>query len=220
MAKKLIYTDIITYNPMRLVFACIILLLLSSCRSCPDCVCQASDCRCPDLECPACEQSEFNLDKCPKIIITKNVTFTKYVCADTRVVEKLSDCSPLSMLNYTPIDTNENGTLIEYVTVEPACVYGARGGAVRFKVGSIASRIELQTRTTADYRTVYADTNLYQGTRYFSIGQNSKTDFFIPENNGYLFRIVFFFPSYNLTQYSNEHVIDTRPGSQYSLKIC
>ncbi|MFH1510561.1 MAG: hypothetical protein ABIF10_02630 [Candidatus Woesearchaeota archaeon] len=205
---------------MRSLAICLCLLLIVSCSNCPDCICPAGDCKCPDLECPPCVQSEFNLEKCPKIIITKNVTFTRYVCADGQVAEKASDCSPVPMLNYTPIESNENNTLIEYVTVEPACVYGAQGGAVRFKVGSIASKIEFQTRTTADYRTVYTDTNLYEATRYFAIGQDLNTHFSIPENNGYLFRIKFFFPSYNLTQYSNEHVLDGRPGSTYTTKNC
>jgi hypothetical protein len=204
--------------------SCFLLLLIVSCANCPDC-------RCPEQrECPAtaagnCTPSpgpdnEFN--NCPKITITKNITFTKYVCPDGRVFNSPDDCMPQAEpANLQPVLTNENGTMVKNVTVEPACIYGENGGIVTFKVGSIAKDIWIQVKTDGDYRDVYHTTNLYEGVKYFAISDSQiPTDFKLGRGLIYLMRVKFSIISINKTQYSNEHLVDARLTSAYMTKKC
>ena len=194
---------------------------------CPDCVCPEQN-ECPVVECPEPQECpeppecpEIDYNDCPTIVITKNVTVHRYVCPNGLVMDNPEECFPDLSTNLTPIKTNENGTLIESVTVEPACIYGLNGGVVQFKVGSIASEIWFQAKEDGEYWNVHYLQNLYEGTKYFVIAdKKGNADFSLDKNKVYLFRIQFRIAAYNETQYSNEHLIDTRTGSGYTVKKC
>lgn len=206
----------------RVVILALFLVLVgcASTGKCPECVCNKS----AATQCQSCNGSagitQNELDRCPKITIVKNLTFTKYVCPNGMIVDLVDDCFPVNDTNVAPVTTNEIGTFIQTVAVKPACVYGMNGGIVQFLLDSVAKDIWFQVRDTGEYKDVYHIQNLYTGNKYFVISDRiGNAEFKLLRNNIYLFRMKFRMAP-NQTQYSNEHIIDTRTGSKYMLKQC
>ncbi|GAG18202.1 unnamed protein product, partial [marine sediment metagenome] len=185
---------------------------------------------CPDIpECPPC-----NLDcsDCPTIVTYRNITYTitKYICPDNnKIVDSIDDCEKPIPLSIPPRTSNEVGTVIENVTVKPTCVNGINGGLVFFKVGTIPSNIVFQLKEEGTYyKEKYSFSGLLTGYKYFTIcgeedGEGCKFtgDFYIEKNKIFLFRAMFNQTSrYGELQYSNEHIIDTTPDSEYLSKKC
>jgi hypothetical protein len=208
---------------LKLAWPLVLALLLVACTQCPDCICPKQN-ECTQQECPTAPASESGSDyaKCPKIVITKNVTFTKYVCANGRIVDASDECNaPVATTNLTPVLTNEKNSSIDYVLIEPACIFGVNGGNVKFKLNNFARDIWVQTRIDNNFKDIYHTTNLYEGSRLFAIGDKLvNSDFNLPKNMFYLLRLKFFIPSLNQTQYSNEHLISTNPDSDFMTKKC
>ncbi len=183
---------------------------------------------CPDIpECPSC-----NLDcsECPEIVKYQYITntTTKYICANKRVVNDIGDCEKAKQISIKPRISNELGTVIQNVTVKPACVNGINGGLIFFKVGTIPSTIAFQTKEEdTQYEEKYSFSGLLTGYKYFTICGDEETsckktsDFYIEKNKIFLFRAMFNQTSrYGKLEYSNEHLVDTTADSEYLTKKC
>ncbi|MFH0978013.1 MAG: hypothetical protein V1837_01795 [Candidatus Woesearchaeota archaeon] len=199
----------------------VFILLLLGCAApitCPLQQIQNTSCK----ECPVCEKCPVqDINSCPKITIVQNNTYTKYVCPNGMVVEDVDRCFPVLTTNLTPVLTNENGSYIQSVTVNPACVYGVNGGVIFFRLGTIASNVTVQVKSDSDYNDVDISHNLGTGFIYFVISDKlGQADFMLQRNKVYLLRVQFLLPALNSTQYSNEHIVDTRSGSIYTVKKC
>jgi len=209
---------------MKTYFAVWFMLVLMGCSNssvCPPCTSTISS-ACPKESCPSCNCTPTQEQVCPTITVIKNYTYTKYVCPNGDIVQKTELCFPTLTTSLVPITTNEQGTHIKFVDVEPACLYGVNGGFVKFSVGSIADQITIQVRTdTESYTDVYSTNNLFEGTRNFAISDKRvQSDFMLSMNKAYLLRVKFRIAATNLTEYSNEHFVDTRRGSDYMTKVC
>jgi hypothetical protein len=205
------------------------ILLLVACQPCPDCVCPAGeecpppDCPraedCPECTCPDCAELDYN--ECPTITITKNVTIIKYACENGLTVDHPEDCFPDLGTDLVAMDGNESSDLIELVKVEPACIYGENGGLVSFVLGAFATNITIQVRDADEHEDIFEIRNLYEGNRHFVIGNEvGQADFNIRQGRVYMMRLKFFFKAHNKTLYSDERLVDTRFGSEYSTKKC
>jgi hypothetical protein len=204
------------------IFAFVVLVFgCAAQQKCPDCVCNPA----ASLDCPASNVSAVpsgdDYSRCPKITIVKNLTYLRYVCPNGLVADVPQLCFPRLDVNMTPVLSNENNSYIDYVSVEPGCIYGVNGGTVKFQVQSIARDIVFQLKAGDEYKDVLLAKNLFSGVRYFVISdRQGLADFKLDPFKVYLFRLKFFLPGFNVTQYSNEHIIDTRTGSVYSVKKC
>jgi hypothetical protein len=205
------------------------ILLLAACQTCPDCLCpegdecpvpecpRAEDCpECPSLECPPLDYND-----CPTITITKNHTIIKYACENGLTVDHPEDCFPDLGSDLVAVKGDEDSDLIESVIIEPACIYGANGGLVSFKLGAFATSITVQGRDAEGRKDLYTVNNLYDGNREFIIGDEpGQADFNIQQGKVYMMRLKFFFRAHNTTLYSDEHLVDTRFGADYTTKEC
>ena len=183
-----------------------------------------------EKECPECELS---CDECPEKIkeniIYRNVTneIVKYVCEDGTTVDQVQDCieEEVELPELKPILTNENGTLIKHVTVAPACIGGYRGGYISYEVKSPAQNASFQIKEEgATYQDILKTKGFYKAYKEFVICDPDcprKGDFSLEYNKRYLFRMEFDRTViYGRTEYSNEHVIDLTPNSNYMTKTC
>jgi hypothetical protein len=223
---------------LAVVFIAALWIFSSMREPCPECeiceVCQAPECPvcetsvcpppdCPQVSCPDCPVCD-QCEECPEANGTRIVY--KYVCDDTRIVDNANLCSVSADSVFEPVKTNEEGTLIEEVTVKPSCVYGKNGASVRFQIGSIAETINYQVKNDpdADWETVFSESYLFDGFRTISFRNVSDTyikgDFGVPLGGVYLFRIEFKYGASGDIEHSNEHVIDTRPSSSYMATKC
>jgi hypothetical protein len=123
------------------------------------------------------------------------------------------------------VDTNEEGTVIETVTTMPACQSGYNGGEVYFKVGTVPDEITVQVKEAGgEYEDAFTRGGLYEQYLKFAICYPCRgigVDFKLDEGKVYVLRLKFDQTKvYNRTEYSNEHLIDTREDSEYMLKLC
>jgi len=201
------------------------LLLIVSCApcqdvECPDCV--SKTCECPPaetLDCPVCE--EFDLNTCPTIVVQKNITVTEYVCENGLTVSDPSTCFPDLSTELVPLKRNQTHELIEDVSIEPACVYGYNGGVITYELGSVATDISVELSDGGEFYAVHRKNSLGEGKVHFVLGDVlTQADFQVPEEKVHLLRMVYYFRSYNLTAYTDEYLVDTRLGAEYSIKKC
>lgn len=190
--------------------------------------CPGAEEKCPAIpECPSCT---LDCSKCPSIIKYQNQTntITQYICANKRVVDNINDCEIPKQISVTPRTTNEIGTAIQNVTVNPACVNGKNGGAVFFKVDTIPSNIVFQLKEEGiSWEEKFVFSGLLTGYKYFTIcdeeefGCKGLGDFYIEKNKIFLFQAVFNQTSrFGKLEYSNEHIIDTTADSEYLAEKC
>lgn len=167
---------------------------------------------CPTVTCPECES-------CPEQEVKE---ITKYVCPDEKIVDNKDDCFKKKDLKFTPITTNEEGTLIELVEAKPGCQGIFNGGQVYFKIGAISDAINFQVRQDGAYETVYTAPSIINKYIDFAIcDECTAGEFQLKSGTQYLFRIEFDLTStYGRIEYSNEHVIDTETDSDYTIKEC
>ena len=138
------------------------------------------------------------------------------------------DCFEKEVIPFTPITTNEEGTVIKDFRVEPACIAGVNGGGIYIEVGTLPSNVVFQVKESGEeYRKVLNFSGLYKHSKYFTIcspantGCKTMADFHLEKNKVYLFRAVFDQTKiYGKYEYSNEHIIDTRSTSSYLIKKC
>lgn len=176
------------------------------------------------------EQSRITITE-PKII-EKIVEVRKYVCSDGSIVNKAAECPieesrPIEEEIKIPllVKTNEQNTVIENVSVTPACPNAVNGGRIFFEVGTVPSGIEFQLKEIGQkYSTVFKKHGLYEGQVYFAICEKcrgSQIDFKLRSDKVYILRLMFNQSIvYSAIEYSNEHLIDTRAESKYMLKLC
>jgi len=190
--------------------------------------CPGAEEKCPAApECPACS---LDCSKCPSTIKYQNITntITNYICPNKRVVQNIDDCEKPKPLATAPKMTNEAGTVIEVVTVKPACISGVNGGAVLFKVGTIPYNVFFQAR---EEDTAYAERHNIAGLLtkyvYFTIcgegefGCKGIGDFYIEKDRAFLLRVGFNQTArHGRIEYSNEHIVDTTAGSEYLTEKC
>lgn len=190
--------------------------------------------KCPSLvcpeqkECPTCPPCELDCATCPEKIKEVEVTVKKYVCPDERVVDSADDCFEKELLPFTPITTNEEGTVITSFDVKPACILGVNGGGIYIELGTVPTNVWFEVKESGEeYREVLKFPGLYKHSKYFTIcssidtGCQAKSDFYLEKSKVYLLRATFNQTSiYGKYEYSNEHVIDTRSSSDYLIKKC
>lgn len=199
------------------------LFLISGCTKevilqCPEC----EECP-PAEECPVVECPELDCSACPPSVETETVNVTTYVCSDRSLVEDPADCFKEVTYDFVPITTNEEGTYVEEVKLATACVKARQGGSVYFKVGSVPEEINFQVKDSPDkpYTTLYTSAGLFANYNYFAICKSCTGygEFQLQPGKVYLFRMSFDYGKGDV-QYSNEHIIDTRDGSDYMTKKC
>lgn len=191
-----------------ILFVLAFVLLLAGCKECPECTCP--DCVCPE---------------------SQTTTVTKFVCPDGSVVSSSSECILEEVEEETEevytepsvdlVKTNEEGTLIQEVTVKPSCVSGEDGIYIYYTRGG-----ELETTTYQikefgqEYQDVMAVSNIKEATRYFAIcsGKCYSGNYQLEPGKIYVFRLKFELE--DGTEYSNEHLIDARQGSRYIGRGC
>lgn len=192
--------------------------------------------RCPDVKCPECPEQkecpacELDCSTCPPVIKYQNITTTQYVCQDKRVVDDPDDCFKQLTYDFKPVTDNEaKAAGIQYVNVTPACVFGYNGGQIKFKLKAVPDNITYQIKeeVRGEWKKVLETTGVFEATKYFPVcaSDDSKCfdygNFALKKDRVYLFRIKFDQTRlYNQIDYSNEHVIDTRTGSEYLQKTC
>ena len=72
-----------------------------------------------------------------------------------------------------------------------------------------------------DFYAVDRASTLVEGQASFLLGDEPKqADFNIAKGKVFLLRVKFFFKAYNLTLHSDEFLVDTRFGADYSVKKC
>lgn len=207
---------------ITLISMVLVLVIVTSCTTqCPECSCPD----CPENQCPVSECVQ-DCSLCPKNIETKTVEVEvpvekivyKYVCADSTIVDKASECSA---------DNGEeaSGTdLISSFELDPACIYGYNGGEIHFKLESITNQTIIQVREKGkDFEDVAEiDTSYFESTRSFIINSKNiiNSDFHLEKGNVYEIRARFYFPAFNTVQYSDIYEVDTNEGSEYLAKIC
>jgi hypothetical protein len=209
------------------IFILTILLFITGCtKECPDCNCP----ECPECICPVYEEKVYPEieeascpapEPCPRC---ENIIM--YVCPDGDTVSEKGDCFTELEVEFDPVKTNEDGELIKSTSVRPACVIYGNGGAVIYDLGTISKNIEYQVKNLPeeDFRTIYTEEGLTRGSNNFAIVPTDSTKtqdaFRLLNNSVYLFRLKFNFASFGKVMYSNEYIIDTRKGSDYSSKKC
>ncbi|MBD3163837.1 hypothetical protein GF323_01435 [Candidatus Woesearchaeota archaeon] len=171
-------------------------------------------------------------EKEPKII-EKEVK--KYVCWNGLVVDSPEKCPKKEekedeeagrKISIPSLEKqNERGTVIKNVNLTPACPNGVRGGRVYYKVGTVPDEMVFELKEAGKkYREVYRRDGLYEGDVYFAVCEKcsgNQIEFRVEEGKAYIFRIMFNQSTvYSRIEYSNEHLIDTREGSGYMLKVC
>ena len=121
------------------------------------------------------------------------------------------------------ITNNEAGTVINEVSLRPACLKGSHGGEIFFKVGTVPSSIKVNVKESGkSYESVFTRPGLYDGYIYFAICDNCYDgDFQLKPGKVYVIDLEFNQTKvYDRIEYSNEHLIDTRPDSDYMKKYC
>ena len=205
---------------MKVLILVVMIALLASfgCTDCPPCNCVCEPCEaCPLQEtCPSCPDS-ISCPSCPAPS-TDTVTIYRYVCTDGAVVRESEDCFPKQVAPVAPL-------LIKEATISPACIYGKSGGTIYFEMDSIARNISFLARSGEDeFVSVYETQNLFSGRREFMLVSQGETgwygDFRLLKDKVYTFKISFYFPSFNLTQETEEFTIDTTPTGDYGIKKC
>ena len=171
---------------------------------------------CPDVKCPIVKCSE------PE---TKTETITKYVCENKSIVDDSVKCiSTYTPTKLSPIETNEIGTYIESVEVSPSCVSGNDGVKILFKTKTFPDKVEYQiSENGVDYTSKFILKGITTDYNYIAIckGRCHDGDFQIEPGKQYLLRLKFDFTSIlGKIQYSNEHLVDTSEGSEYTVKVC
>jgi len=213
-------------NHIALIFLVIIIILFfafifkksAECPDCPECICE----KCPDgvMDCSLCPEKTKTE--------TETITVTKYVCPDETVVDNADECIKEQEtgldVGFEPILTNEEGTSIVNVEVKPACIKGRNGGFVYFKTGVLPKDVifEIKDDVSKEYREVFSMKGLFNQHKYFEICDECKgdADFNLEKNKVYLFRLKFNMTVIDKVQYSNEHIINTNPESDYMTKVC
>ncbi len=206
-------------NPIALIFLVIIIILFFAfvfkkpveCPDCPECICP---------ECPDCV---MDCSLCPEKTKTEieTITITTYICPDKREVDNPDECEhkPELDTDFEPILTNEKDTSIINVKVNPAYVKGKNGGEVYFKIGVIPNDItfEIKEDINQEYKEIYKMDGLFEKYKYFEICDECTggADFNLEKNKVYLFRLKFNMTVLDKVQYSNEHIINTNPESNY-----
>jgi len=208
-------------NPIALVFLVIIIILFfafvfkkpAECPECPECICE----KCPDciMDCSLCPEKTKTE--------TETITITKYVCPDERIVDSIDDCEsepkPVLDTGFEPILTNEEGTSIVNVTVTPEYVKGRNGGGIYFETDFTSRDItfEVKEDINQEYKEVFKVNNLIKRHTQFEICDECTggADFNLEKNKVYLFRLKFNMTVIDEVQYSNEHIINTNPESNY-----
>lgn len=176
------------------------------------------------------ERSEIVItEKEPPKVIKEEVEVTKYVCSDGSVVVDSSNCpieetEPAEKEVPELITTNEIGTVIEEVKLNTGCIVGQNGGEVFFKVGTIPSKgmaVEVK-EIGKEYSHIFSKNGLYDGFISFVICSKCRGgDFKLEPDKKYILRLMFDQTAvYDRIEYSNEHLIDTTPSSEYMTKRC
>jgi len=188
---------------------------------------ECPDCNCSEVpECPGCE---LDCSSCPEKIVanTSIVEVVRYVCENGDVFDSKDDCFKADDFEYDPVMTNEiNGTVIENVSVRPACVNGYSGGEIYFSVGTVPKKAYAEFKSDGDFETLYSFDGAYDGYFYFTVcsKDNKKcqdqASFYLELGKPYVFRLKFDQSVYNRTEYSNEHIVDARADGDYATKKC
>lgn len=171
---------------------------------------------CATIECPECEECASCEAQVKEVV--------KYVCPDEKEVDSKEDCFKKPEVIFTPITTNEEGTIINSVIVKPSCVKGINGGQAYYDLGANSDSISFQVKEKVEegFWTVYSAPTVTKKYVGFGICNGcSIGDFQLEPESQYLFRIEFDLTNtFGKKIYSNEHVIDTRTDSEYMAKEC
>ncbi|MBD3310636.1 hypothetical protein GF351_05445 [Candidatus Woesearchaeota archaeon] len=201
-------------NMILLVMILAFMAVFSGCRAvqcpaCPDCVCP----ECKEPVCPACNP------------YVEQEIVTKYVCPDERVVENLIECRQ-EPIEFEPVTTNEQGSIIDLVEVYPACVYATTGGVIHYRVGTVPDSVTVQVKDSPEgnWQDVCQGSKEMEGYVDFAVCESNchwKGEFQLLREKVYLVRVEFDFRSvYGEKQYSNEHIVDARSYSEYTDRVC
>ncbi|MBW2970575.1 hypothetical protein KY320_00280 [Candidatus Woesearchaeota archaeon] len=172
------------------------------------------------LQCPVCNESPQQ-GSCPN----STEVVTLLVCQNGKVVGSPNMCEPYSgMLDYEPVLTNEQGTLISKVEVKPACINGKIGGSIYYEVEAPSNIVAYELKEPgSEYEDIIVTDGLFHTYKYFMICTERcpyTGDFRLQANHTYVLRLRFERPLNNRTEYSNEHFINLLPGSEYMSKWC
>ncbi|RME52695.1 hypothetical protein D6783_04045 [Candidatus Woesearchaeota archaeon] len=185
---------------------------------------------CDSDEKDACPPCELDCSSCPVQEKEKLVQVTKYICEDGREVDDKATCKKTSgpqPLTYQPVTTNEEGTHIEEVSITPACRASFPGGDVYYKTDTVPGEvvIELKELPDGDWQDFYTIPRAYLERRVeFVICDvrcpHNQGDFTLPPSKAYVMRLRMTQPVWGTTEFSNEHIVDTREGGAFVSKKC
>ena len=174
------------------------------------------------VQCPACNTSCEPIPECEEIV--------KYVCSDGAVVDDPTECvqeieveveEPEIILE----EVSYEGTLIQEVTFQTACVDGYKGGTIFYDVISPSQNVSYQFRLPGgEYEEILLETGKFTSRKHFVICDPKcpyRGDFKLNSNTTYIMRLVFDRTvEYDRLEYSQEHIINLQPGSEYMSKEC
>lgn len=213
LIKQMLYPFVI------IVILTLILIIIKQ-PECPQCIQQ----ECPEFVC------NLDCDDCPSKIIYQNDSreIFRFVCMNSSIVDDAKDCEQPEpeLPELSPITTNENGTFIKVVRVEPACVGGYLGGYVYYEVVSPSEEVVYQIMLeNENYEDVIIATGLFKTYKEFVICDPNcprrQFDFSLDAGKRYLLKIKFDRTQiYDKIEYSNEYVIDLTAESEFMTKNC
>lgn len=191
-------------------------------------ICDADDVirKAAELQCPPCE---LDCSSCPERTVDREVEIIRYVCPDGRTVDALEACDETpATINYDPVTTNEQGTQISTFRVVPACRASYPGGNLFYEVTTIPGEAVLEIKTLPDgtwEELMTLDSPVYKRNLYFVICDKrcplGQSDFELAPGRLYVLRMRFDQSSvWNRTEYSNEHLVDTRDRGAYMQQVC
>jgi len=173
-------------------------------------------------------------------------TIVEYVCVDGRTVTSADQCVNIvpqtippkieepevniPEITIKPILTNEAGTRTTNVSINPACINGYNGGTIYYDTNLKPLNVTLQFRdvsANADYKIAKVYSSETQKYRYFSICDDNDLkclhagDFYLKKGDYHFIRLVLNHEStVGKIDYSNEYIVDARPGSRYTSTVC
>lgn len=178
-----------------------------------------------------CPKQDCSL--CPARVVEKYVQNKSkvYICEKTlEQVSNPDDCvvhAQNKFEGYQPVETNENGTVIEVFTVRPACRESFNSAEFHFKLGSASPSVVLQVKESPEgpWRDVFTQTSgtteKYIYGVFCDTQCTSSADFFLPPGKVYLFRLkVDYKKLYGVYQFSNEQLVDMTVDGSFATKLC
>lgn len=176
--------------------------------------------------------SKLDCSACPARVEVQKEEVIKYVCVKTgQQVADPALCNVAvtnAFTGYSPVTTNQNRTILQEVSVRPACRNGKHALELFFKVGSAYDTFVLEYKESPDgeWRRVYEQDDAILSRYSYVIfcegpGCALAGKYLLPPGKVYLFRGRFDYRKlYGDFFYTNEYLVDTTPEGAYMTKLC